>query len=263
MPRKRQSTVPTPAVETTYCAAIENGVFCGLDQFEAPDGAGITCAMGHGGAPSLTLEQLKLRSSGKKPGEETSAALKKELEEANEREIRELQKKPADWESPNKRHAVPLDEGFLAVVESLWVTNVQSTYDTLEAALTVGDQRTDYGSVMRSLDEAERYARIAHKLWISGKLEKKRWELDNDVVFGAMRSEANRSLQREKENGLRSKLITDADVESRCATMFCDEWRAQEVARYKVHLMVDSLGNLAELWVSRCKSLQVILSKQR
>ena len=192
------------------------------------------------------------------------AELKKVIDEANEREIRELAKPPQDWTSPNRKVAeVPVAEGFRAIIKTLWVEDVKATYDYLESALTVGDLRTDYGSVMKHLDEAERNARLAHKLWTNAKKEKKRWDLDNEVTFGAMRSEATRSLQREKEQGLRSKMITDADVESRCATMFPDEYRAQELRRYDMHLMVDNLGNLVEEWNSRCKSLQVILSKQR
>lgn len=266
---KVETAAEVPEVVATFCGARDKeGRLCGLDQIQSP--GGITCDDGHGGAPSLTLEELKESLKGVapeqavKPKSTTAEELKKALDDATEKEIRENAQPPSSWSNPNRQSKVSsFDPGFQSVIETLWVQDIKATYDSLEEALRVGDQRTDYGSVMRHLDEAERNARIAHKLWISSKLEKRRWDLDNEVTFGAMRGEATASLQREKEKGLRAKQITDADVESRCATMFPDEYRSQEITRYKLHLLVDSMQNLSDLWQSRCKSLQVILSKQR
>jgi hypothetical protein len=170
---------------------------------------------------------------------------------------------PLHWGNANKPEPATLEPGFAKIVEKLHVDDPEGTYDRLERELTIGIKRTDYGTVMKHLDRAERNARLAHRLWQDASVAFKRWELDSEVTWAAMRSQANRSLQSEKDKGLRSKMITDADVESRLATIFPDEWRAQQHERNRNKALVASMENLAEMWSSRCRSLQTILSKQR
>ncbi len=98
---------------------------------------------------------------------------------------------------------------------------------------------------------------------MTAKIEVIGWELDNAVIFAGMRAEATKILQREKEQGVRNKQITDADVTSMCAALYPDEWRAQEVKRAEVEAMVRSMENLNMNWMSRCRSLQAMLAKQR
>ena len=170
---------------------------------------------------------------------------------------------PLAWGSANKAEMVDLSPDFQAIVTSVFIDDVKATYDKLEAALKVGNKRTDYGTVMKHLDLAERHARDAHRLWQTGIVEYKRWEADNEVVFSSMRSEATRALQHEKDQKLRAKQITDADVDARIATLYPDEWRAQQNARGRNKAMLASLENLSEVWMSRCRTLQTILTKQR
>lgn len=188
---------------------------------------------------------------------ETSKKLQEELDRNQPKSER------IEFDRANAPKEKPLDPQFERIVESVFVDKPFEIYQALEAKLRVGDQRTDHGSVNKALDEAESNARLAYKLYCTAKIERERWEMDNDVIFGAMRAEATRLLQREKEQGLRSKQITDADVDSTCATMFADEWRHQQTKRKKVDLMVKSMENLSELWLSKCRSLNAMLSKQR
>lgn len=167
------------------------------------------------------------------------------------------------FDSANRAKESPLDPDFERIVETIFVEQPLEMYTKLEKALRVGDGRADHGSVNKSLDEAESNARLAFRLSITAKLERDRWERENDVVFAGMRAEATSVLQREKDQKLRSKQITDADVESACAALFPDEWRHQEHKRRKVELMVKNMENLAEMWASRCRSLQAMLAKQR
>lgn len=167
------------------------------------------------------------------------------------------------WGNANKAQEVELDPAFMSIVKTLVINNPLLAYKSLEQELVVGENRADYGSVMKHLDRAETNAREAHRLWQSAILERKRWELDNAVVFAAMEEEALRTLQHEKDQKSRAKMITDADVQTRVAILFPDEYRSQEIKRLKAKSMVDSMQNLADLWISRCKTLQVILSKQR
>lgn len=189
--------------------------------------------------------------------EETSDQLQAAMDEAAKEEAAFTAPKAA-------KPATALNGSFDRIVESACVVrNPSAEYEELETALSLGETRSEYGSVHRALDMAETYARRAHKLWMAAKIERQRWELDNQVVFGAMRLEATRTLEREKDSGLRKKQITDGDVNAMCASLYPDEYRTQELRRAEVKAMEESLQHLSETWSGRCKTLQTILSKQR
>lgn len=78
-----------------------------------------------------------------------------------------------------------------------------------------------------------------------------------------MRQEATRRLDEEKKNGLRSKQITDADVEAMISTLYPDEYKAQSVRRAKAHALERSAENLVDLWNSRCRTLAAMAGHQR
>lgn len=202
------------------------------------------------------------QSNGPSAGiEERSRQLRDEIDKNTRADVRG----GVEFERPNNKpeKEAPLDVEFERIATTLIIDHPLSVYEKLEAALKVGDQRTDHGSVNKSLDEAESNCRLAHRLWTSAKLEYERWCLDNGVVFGQMRLEATAVLQREKDQKLRNKMITDADVDAMCSSLYPEQWRAQEIKRRKVELMVKSMENLNECWMSRCRSLQAMLSKQR
>lgn len=162
-----------------------------------------------------------------------------------------------------KRGEVPLSDDFERVTLSYLVEEPYKVYQQLERELDLGDQRDDRGSVRKAADRAESNARLAHRLWMTARVEERRWELENEATFAAMRTEATAALQREKVAGDRSKQITDADVTARACAMYPDEYRAQEVRKKKVDGMVKSCENLSTLWNSRCRTLQELHSKQR
>jgi hypothetical protein len=188
----------------------------------------------------------------------TAEKLKKELD-ANEPKRRDH----VEFERANRKGPVPLNEGFERIVETLFVEKPFETYQKLEAALKVGDDRGDHSALNRSLDNAESNARLAHRLWMTAKVERERWEIENGIVFGAFKHEAMKTLQHEKDQGLRSKQITDADMETMCMVLFPVEYKEQEIKRKKVKATEESMANLAEVWLSRCRSLNAMLSKSR
>jgi hypothetical protein len=161
------------------------------------------------------------------------------------------------------RKETPLSPDFEKIVTRSFVLEPFEAYQRLEATLKLGEKRDDRGSAFKGLDEAESCQREAHKLWATCIRERARWEKDNEVVHGAMRLRATEVLQQEKAQGLRNKQITDPDVESMAATMFPDQWSAQEVRRAEVKAMEESTRNLAELWMKRIQTLQTLLTKQR
>jgi hypothetical protein len=157
-----------------------------------------------------------------------------------------------------------MSDDFERITETVFINNnAFDEYRKLEADLRVGEKRNDHGSVNQALDNAESNARMAHKLWMTAKVELEKWELDNAVIFASMRDEVTSTLQAEKEQGKRAKQITDADVENAMALHYGDEWKHHQLRRRKFKLMADSMGNLNELWISRCRSLQAMLAKQR
>lgn len=165
--------------------------------------------------------------------------------------------------SAHTAEEIELDNDFARIVERVFVEKPLEVYEQLEAALRVGEKRSDYGTMMKALDEAEANARLAHRLYITSRVEHEKWLLDNQVIMGAMWTRATAALQREKDAGVRNKAIQDTDVRIQCSLMFEDEFKAQEVKKAKVKAMEESMKNLAELWASRCRSLQTMLSKQR
>jgi hypothetical protein len=133
----------------------------------------------------------------------------------------------------------------------------------LTKALSIGERRGDYGTVMKALDEAEDHARLAMRLSLSAKLQRTRFELDAEVVAAAMRTEAVHALDEEKRTGGRTKQVTDADVVSKMASLFTDEWQSLADERRRLELTDRRLEHQVENWSSRCRSLQAIVNKLR
>jgi len=190
---------------------------------------------------------------------------KKVVQELSAQLRDELNPKPSPFkfESANAAREDKLRPDLAKIVETVFVNDVHETWKKLREALSIGEKRSDHGTLQRALDNAERYAYDAHRLFVTAKVERERWERENDVIFGAMWSEATADLQREKDSGIRSKQITDADIRARTATLHPDEFQAQETHRAKIKATVDSLENLAEQWNSRCRTLQTMLGKLR
>ncbi len=269
---KKRSEVKKPKM-VLHCAD------CGAEQFDTP--SGMVCKNEHGGAASISAAEafaiFPSRETVVPENAQPPAKKRRTARDVVDNATRELAQAideegakaagtvpdPLKWSSANEAKEANLDPAFVKIMETLVVDDPAGCYEQLERILVIGDKRTDYGTVTKHLDEAEHNARLAHRLWQAAIIERKRWELENEVVFGAMRREATRSLQHEKDSGSRSKQITDADVESRVSTMYPDEYSAQERKRVRVKSMVDSMQNLSDMWASRCKSLQTILSKQR
>lgn len=251
-------------------------------QFKTPHG--VVCKFGHGGAdPAENAAGEKRRApqvdagrsvktngntlpvegtgrTAKAPHAEvvdTSAKLAKELAKDGKAD-------PLDWGKANRGAEVPVGGKMQRIIDAVFdIPDPMALYEKLEKALRVGENRSEMGALAKALDEAEANARLAHRLWVTTKVEHQVWELDNDVVFGAMRGEATAHLQREKDKGLRNKTITDADVAAACSTLYPDEWRAQERRRRKFEGTVKSMENLTECWMSRCRSLQTMVGKSR
>lgn len=155
-----------------------------------------------------------------------------------------------------------LNDGFRRIEERVFdLPNPDAEYESLEGALSVGSRDTD--DLARALDEAEDCARRAHRLYANAKLDLARFQADAEVIEGAIRTEAAAELQRERDSGLRTKQITDADVTAKAAALFPDEWRDLAARKVRAKLAVEHMERFADLWVSRCRSLGGLLASRR
>lgn len=194
------------------------------------------------------LEEL----TGKKIKEKKVA----ELSEKLKAELLPPEPPPFHFDSVNQPKLKKIRPDFARVVETVFVNDLEETWTRLRKSIKLGEKLSSHISLRKALDNAEANAHLAHRLYLSAKLEFERWEKENEPVFAWYWSQANRTLQKEKLDGLRSKQITDADVKAYCATLFPEEYPQMEMMRREYKLAVDSYESLAELWKSRCRSLQ-------
>ncbi len=228
--RKRSEATKRPDDEAPFISFPLTGERCSVcrePQRQTP--GGLSCKNGHGGVDPLENEHIP----------------------------------PIEFPSANAATESKLSPDFARIVETIFVDKPFEVYQQLEKDLRVGENRSDHGTVNKALDNAEPNARLAHRLWVTSVVERKRWELENAVIFAVMRDNATEMLTREKTQGLRPKQITDADVASALAQLYPDEFRSQEIRRTKVEMMEASMKNMAEVWMRRCSSLSTMLSKQR
>ena len=200
------------------------------------------------------------------PDSERTATPKQRIDKASEELAREM-KKPAQEGPPlfataNSGQA-GIQPDIQRIVETVFAVDAWKDYEDIERNLEIGDQRVNYAVLMEALDKAERRARRAHALYLAAKLERERWELDTGVVDAEMRQAATDKLEEEKDKGIRKKQITDADVRSKMAELYPDEWKSQEMTRVKLRGTVEHLERLAELSKNRCFTLGTMLSNLR
>lgn len=155
------------------------------------------------------------------------------------------------------------------VVESIFLVEdeIEATAKRLVAELRIGDARSDYGTVMKRLDEAEDNARAAHRLSVTARAELERFETNARVIESALREKALERLEHDRAAAKaatgKSKDITETDVKATIAQHFADEWSALSSDRGRLKLAIDHLDHQVSNWSSRCKSLQTIASKLR
>jgi hypothetical protein len=148
------------------------------------------------------------------------------------------------------------------MVETRFATDSQiaGEIEELDRELATADCLGNHAS---ALDSAEHRARRAFRVYLQVQEMREEWELENKVIFGSMRAEAMRTLQREKDSGARSKAITNDDIEAEMARIYPDQWIAQEKQRAKARRVEEDARHRAEMWSSKCRSLGVLVTKGR
>lgn len=170
---------------------------------------------------------------------------------------------PFEFQDANRRPAKPLRADLQRVVETVYVKDIHEEWKVLEEGLQLGEKRSEHAHAIAALDKASARAYRAHRLYLTARAARDDWEAENETYFAAMLEQATKSLQHEKDTGVRSKQITDQDVRARVAVLFPEEYKAQERRRRNVENTVKSLERLAELWLNRCRDLQALVGKLR
>lgn len=184
--------------------------------------------------------------------------------DADENPVKGPPKNPFQWPNANKgKGETELREDLRRVVETVWVDDIHGEWLDLEKALSLGTKRSEHAYVIQALDKVAGRADRAHRLYLTAKLARDKWEAENEPIWSAMWSEATQSLQSEKDSGTRSKQITDADVKARVATLHPDQYRAQEDRRRAIELTVRSLERLSDIWFKKISNLEAHVSKLR
>lgn len=172
----------------------------------------------------------------------------------------QLSKSPADAFAPpedefakRKRHG----EGWNRIVERVYdLPDPEAEYASLEADLALGPQRAERGSLVEHLDRAARNLQRAHKLYLAASDLVENFKADSEVAYAAKREEANASLQALKAKGEFSKAINNADVESKMALMFPDDFVAHKKRTARMTGMLEHVKKLVACWEIRCSTLQ-------
>lgn len=170
---------------------------------------------------------------------------------------------PYNFPNANKAKMVRPPAELQRIVENVFVRELFKEWKELEASLDIGEKRSEHSYAKEALDKAAGRAYRAHRVYLTARNLRDTWELENEVIFGAMWSEATRSIQKEKEDGIRRKAITNDDIKRRVATMFPDEYQAQEKKRRELKAAVESLERLAEIWVGKQRDAAALVGKNR
>lgn len=160
----------------------------------------------------------------------------------------------AEGRSNGKVPAIPA--ALAGVVEHAFAVDVEKEYLRLLGSLELGSKRTDRAAIREALDRVDFDTVTAARIYRAAKAIEESHELDTRERIAALRDEARRNLEAEKEAGARKKQITEGDIEDFCVANFGDEWRAIAQNRSKIHGTVRALEELVLSYRSRQASVR-------
>lgn len=208
-------------------------------------------------------KRSEVRAAKAATSDRSDAEARNEIPPPAESEPKRSKDNPYDFPNANKAKRVAPPKDLERVAESIFVRDLMKEWKELEAALEIGEKRSEHSHAVHALDKAASRAYKAHRLYLTARNMLEAWETENEVTNAAIWSAATRTLETEKDQGLRRKAITDADVRSRAAAMHPDEFIVQERKRRELQFAVKSLERLAEIWVNKQRDASAIVGKLR
>lgn len=154
-----------------------------------------------------------------------------------------------------------MGRGYERIVHHLFKVDEWGEYEDLEKRLRLGKaaHRAEHAELMDACEESQDCARRAHRLYCNAAVALEGYRSDVEAVEATLRERARRTLEEEKDAGTRRKTITDADVRAQMADSYPDQVRDHDVRLAKAKRMVDHFERLADLWKSRCRTLETLL----
>lgn len=158
----------------------------------------------------------------------------------------------------------PIDARFPGMVERTFKPiDWNAAFDRFEGWLRMGNNRTQEAHIRKAHEEGIEVALLMLDTSLQVRFAREAWEVENDVMLGGMRDEASKYLEREKDRKIRTKTITEADIAQKCASLFPDEWAAQEKKRLQYKLTEKRATECYELATTRCRMLDSMMARLR
>lgn len=152
------------------------------------------------------------------------------------------------------------------IVDALFdLPDPMEEYLAIKASLSFGGRASSlsYGQLVDALDDAQSMAERASRLLASAKITHDAFNLDAEVIRGALREQAIDDLQQQKAEGKRSKAITKDDVAGVMAIAFPDEYRDLEMRSNKAKRMVTAIEHLYDRACARAGDLRAMVQRTR
>lgn len=222
-----------------------------------PDGQHV-CSIHSGGIPlaakgSRTANRFFFDDA---PGKALADVIAKSEREDAERKAREF----VGGYAPEK----PIDERVSRLVSTTFApVSWDGVFDEFDKWMELGDNRTSEHFIRVAHEKGPAIVRKLYAVYLQVREARESWELRNAALLGSMREQANDLLQAEKNKGVRSKQITEADIDKKTAQMFPDEHAEQETRRLRYKLVEDRAKHEVEVATLRCRILDTMMTRLR
>jgi len=154
-----------------------------------------------------------------------------------------------------------LKRGFQEIAAKVFDTDLAlvKEFDIIEGSLSITGALTPQ-VISRAANQSEDMARRAYRLYIVGKVEYEAYMRKTEGLVAVLRDGAQVDLEKEKALSIRTKQITDADVISKIAAKYADEWEDIQLRRARAKGMLGYLEILSDLSKKRCFTVARMLS---
>lgn len=156
--------------------------------------------------------------------------------------------------SANERHPAPWGQ----VIRDVFDLDVHATYTRLVDELTLGDNASEYGTVLRALDNSSRNLFEAARMARKAKIADLHFGTELDQELEVLRTAASKALQEEKAAGQRSKAATIQDINDRMLASWPDQVTSIRTRKEEMHGALRSIEALEVAWRERCQALRVL-----
>lgn len=144
------------------------------------------------------------------------------------------------------------------VIADVFHLDVHKTYARLAKELTLGDGASEYGTVLKAVDQSSKNLFEAARLARKAKLEDEKFASDLDKRLEVLRTAAQQALEQDKRGGLRSKAPTIKDIDDKMLATWPDEVSSIKARKAEMHGALRAIESLEEAWKDRCHSLRTL-----